>query len=347
MELNHHTSAEIIEYVLVTPYLYDDDGTMTEYWYQNERGIRSAINYYKNVGYLSLYDRDDAGNIIRIEQKRPYKYFLTVLGQTHSQNPWIKKDHREQRISDEAYRLFEELLLDEPAFREAVREYATTHQLPKLNVTRTRAPIFRNPKVRMGKGGKITIVNEDNTEREITTEELQATLLKVDGIRIKEQEHKSVLITQQMQMQGYEQQISDLVYALEGKEITISDIKRRNTGAMRVAQRKDLVYAVSGINADELEGELPVEVPVGAYFIEAWGGSIWGRKVKGATLFNRSSFELMGDFNPEIIWRGHARNEMSYDEMDGVGMYISKIRPTGITIDAVNSRMTKTAALKW
>ena len=71
---------------------------------------------------------------------------------------------------------------------------------------------------------------------------------------------------------------------------------------MRIAQRKDLVFAVSGINPDELDGDYPV----GADFMEAWG-SIWGRRVKGATLFNRSSFELMSDTNPEVE-RGHAKH---------------------------------------
>jgi len=124
VERQCHTSAEIIEHVFKTPYYYDEeDGSRTEHWYNNERGIRSALTYLKNVGYLSLYDRDDAGNIIRIEQTRPYNYYLTQLGQVHAQNPFIKKEHREQRISDEAYRLMKELLQDEPLFQEAVLEY--------------------------------------------------------------------------------------------------------------------------------------------------------------------------------------------------------------------------------
>jgi len=344
--LGNHTSAEIIAHVFATPYYYDEeDGSRTENWYDNEQGVRSAISYLKNVGYLTLNTRDDDGNIIRIEQTRPYKYYLTQLGEVHAQNPFIKKEHREQRISDEAQRLLQELLLDEPVFQEAVREYVETHQVPKLNVIQQKAPIFRNPRIKQGKTEKIIIENPDGSEQEVTTEQLMSTLKDVDDIRIRENEHSNAITQQQMEIQGYQQQIADLVYELECKEISISNIKRRNTGAMRTAQRKDLVFAVSGINPDELDGEYLVDIPVGADFMEAWG-SIWGRKVKGATLLNRSSFELMADTNPEVE-RGHANHELSYAEMDGVGMYISKIRSTGITVDAVNSRMLKAIALKW
>ena len=346
VKLEFHTSAEIIEQVQSTPYYYqEEDGSRTEHWYNNERGIRSALTYLKNVGYLSLYDRDDAGNIIRIEQTRPYKWYLTQLGQVHAQNPFIKKEHRDQRISDEAYRLMKELLEDEPAFQEAVQEYARTHEVPKLNVIRQRAPIIRNPRIKQGKTEKITIELPDGTEQEVTTEQLMSALEDIDSIRIKENEHKQMIITQQWEKAGYEQQIADLVYELEGKDIKLSDIKRRNTGAIRTAQRKELVYAVLGIHSDQLDGEYPVDIPVGADFFNAWG-NIWGRKVKGAKLFNRSSFELMADTNPEVE-RGHASHELSYAEMDNIGLFISKIRPTGITIDADNARMIKAIALNW
>ena len=114
---------------------------------------------------------------------------------------------------------------------------------------------------------------------------------------------------------------------------------------MRVAQRKDLVYVVTGINPDELTSEEPVEEPIGSEFFLSWG-SIWGRKVIGAKFWNRKSFELMADTNPEVKVRDHAQ-ELSYDQMDNVGMFISKIRRTGITVDAINDRMLKPVALVW
>lgn len=348
VKLEFHTSAEIIEHVQSTPYYYqEEDNEVSENFYGSDAGaVRTAITRLKNAGYLSLYERDEYGTITsRIKQHRPVNYYLTAMGREHELNPHVKRERREHRISDEAYRLMQELLLDEPLFQEAVKEYVETHRLPKLNVIRQRVPIIRNPRIKAGKTEKITIEMPDGTEQEVTTEQLQAALLAVDGIRLKERQHKNVLITQQTQMQGYEQQISDLVYELEGKDIKLSDIKRRNTGAMRMAQRKDLVYAVSGIHPDQVDGEYPVEVPVGADFFNAWG-NIWGRKVKGAKLFNRSSFELMSDTNPEVE-RGHASHELSYDEMDSIGLFISKIRPTGITIDADNARIVKAIALNW
>jgi len=54
----------------------------------------------------------------------------------------------------------------------------------------------------------------------------------------------------------------------------------------------------------------------------------------------------MADTNPEVKVRDHAQ-ELSYEQMDGVGMFISKIRRTGITVDAINDRMLKPVALVW
>jgi len=348
VSLGSRKSQEIISYVQSTPYTYiEAEGEMTENIYGGDAGaIRTAITRLKNAGYLSLYHYNELGEITSYEtQRRPYSYYLTAVGRIHQENPYVKKEHREQKISDEAWRLMRDLLEDEDAFQEAVREYARTHEVPKINMVRSKAPIIRNPRIKAGKGGKITFEMPDGTEKEITTEQLQATLKDVDKIRIRENEHNQTILTQQYAMQGYEQQISDLVYALEGKEIKSSDIQRRNTGAMRTAQRKDLVYAVTGIYPDDLDGEYLIEVYVGADFFEAWG-SIWGRKVKGATIWNRASFEIMSDTNPEVV-RGHAVNELSYDEMDAVGMYISKIRPTGITISSDNKRIVKPIALNW
>lgn len=348
VSLNKHSSAEIIEHVQSTPYYYqEEDNEVTENFYGGDSGtVRTAITRLKNAGYLSLYERDEYGTIIsRVKQHRPLNYYLTATGREHELNPFIKKEHRDKKISEEAYRLMKELLEDEPMFQEAVLEYARTHTVPKLNVIRQRAPIIRNPRIKQGKTEKIIIENADGTEQEVTTEQLMSTLHDVDSIRIKENEHKQMILTQQMHMQGYQQQIADYVYELEGKDIKLSDIKRRNTGAMRIVQRKDLVYAVSGIHPDQVDGEYPVEVPVGADFFNAWG-NIWGRKVKGARLFNRSSFELMSDTNPEVE-RGHASHELSYDDMDNAGLFISKIRPTGITVDAVNARVQKAIALTW
>ena len=341
-------SVKIIQHVISTPYQYvETDGEVTENWYGGDAGaIRTAITRLKNAGYLSLYERNEKGEITSYKtQKRPYNYYLTALGRVHEQNPYVKKEHREERISDEAWRLMRELLQNEETFQEAVKEYTRTHEVPKINITNSRGPIIRNPRVK-GKGGKITIVHEDGTAQEVSTDKLQSALKDIDALKIRADEQNQTIIAQQWEKAGYEQQIADLVYALEGKDINLANIKRRNTGAMRTAQRKDLVYMVTdGINPDELDGEYYVEIPVGADFFNAWG-NIWGRKVKGATLLNRSSFELMSDTNTEVE-RGHANHELSYNEMDAVGLYITKIRPTGITVDAENSRMLKAIALKW
>jgi len=332
-----HVHISTVPYFCESPEVDVETGEPTfsqEFIYDNKDGVRKELTYLRQAGYIS-----------KLGDRKPHTYRVTLMGAEHAIDTFAKYRVKKEQMEKTATLMARSIIENSEEFQEAVREYVRTNQIPKLNITRTKAPIIKNPRVKTGKGEKITFVNEDSSEQEITTEELQAALLKVDGIRIKEEEHKQILITQQQEMAGYQQQIADLVYALDGKEITISDIKRRNTGAIRIVQRKDLVFAVSGVNPDELNYELPVEIPIGADFLNAWG-SIWGRKVKGATLFKRASFELMADTNPEV-GRGHANYELNYDQMDAIGMFISKIRPTGITVNAFNERMSKPIALVW
>lgn len=344
VELERHKTEDIIEYVLNTPYTYiEENGEETENFYAGGvGGVRTGITAMKKAGYLTLYPKDEFGNPLRMKQKRPYSYFLTVTGRIHSENPFIKTDHREQRISNEADRLMWELIEDEPAFQRAVADWVDKHEQKKIQVNYQKAPIVR---FNRAKTEKIIIENSDGTEEEVTTEQLMSTLQDVTVNMSRIAEMNQTIIAQQWEMAGYEQQIADMYYALDKRNISLDSIKRKNVGSMRIAQRKDLVYAVSSYNPNELEYEMPTEIPVGADFFNAWG-NIWGRKVKGATLFNRSSFELMADTNPEVK-RGHANHELSYSEMDSIGMFISKIRRTGITVDAVNERMLKPVALVW
>ena len=333
IELGNHLSEDIINYVLITPYFYEDE----EYFYGGGiGGIRSGITAMKIAGYLTLYPKDEQGNSLQIKPKRPFNYYLTALGAIHSVNPFIKKDIRDQHVLEEAIRMRDILLADEPKFKEYMDRLFQKNKTQNVHITPS--PNVTNPR-----NSDQTVVN--NTLQGIAQDEYDGVVKELETSKSKVLDFTNKMISQQWQMAGYEQQIADFYYALEGKDITLSNIQRRNTGAMRVAQRKDLVYTISGINPNELDCELPVEIPVGADFFNIWG-SIWGRKVKGATLLKRASFELMSDTNPEVE-RGHANHELDYTEMDAVGMFISKMRSTGITVDAISNRMFKAIALNW
>ncbi|MCJ7624269.1 MAG: hypothetical protein MUO76_12265 [Anaerolineaceae bacterium] len=311
-----HTTQEIADFLITKGYA----GSLGS--------VRSEITYLKNSGYLTLGRK----------QSRPFRYYLTKQGEIHAENPHIKREYREQRIRDEIDARFE----DDERFKKAVEEWAEQHELKKIHVNYQKAPIVR---FNRAKTEKIVIENDDGTEQEVTTEELMNTLQDATIYLSRIAEMTNTIVSLQWEKAGYEQQIGDLYYALDERNISLESIKRKNTGAMRIAQRKDLIFMVSGYNPNELDGEYPVEIQIGADFFNAWG-SIWGRKVKGATLFKRRSFELMADTNPEVTVRKHAQ-ELSYDQMNNIGLFISKIRSSGITVDAYSDRMLKPKALVW
>ena len=345
VEEGNHLSEDIIAYVLTTPYCFEEeDGDVTENLYGGGvGGIRTGITAMKKAGYLTLYPKDEYGNSIQVKPKRPFHYFLTATGEIHSANPHIKREHRLKMIDEEAHLRMEALLKDDITFKSAVKDYVDNNRLPKINVTSTKALIIRNPRMN---NEKIVINAESNNAMQgVTQEEYDAIVRENELYRKTGIQDKTTIMTQQYEMQGQQQQISDLYYALEGKEIKPENIKRRNLGAMRIAQRKDLIYAISGIDMDAIESEVLVEIPVGAEFFYAWGLSMWVWKVQGARLFNRGSIEILGDENKEIKKRGHGKPLSEYD-IDNAGLFITKIRRKSIQVDAVFGRMSSPENMK-
>ena len=252
-------SEDIIAYVLTTPYYNEEeDGDVTENFYGGGMGgIRTGITAMKKAGYLTLYPKNELGEPLGIKPRRPYQYWLTATGLLHCANPHIKREHREQRISIEAYRFMQELLLDEPLFQEAVREYVKTNQVPKLNVIRQKAPIIRNPRIEQGKTEKIVIENPDDysTESEIANNEIKAVQELKAKINQLEADHTATI-------KEYEKYVRELESTLSQSEIeTVKKFERNLSREEKIQMRYALAveYANNNYYLDE-------------YFFKVWKG---------------------------------------------------------------------------
>lgn len=61
-----------------------------DYTYDNLPAIRASISYLKRAGYVSLYDRDEWGDPIKIQQTQPYVWYLTPEGEVHANDTFTK-----------------------------------------------------------------------------------------------------------------------------------------------------------------------------------------------------------------------------------------------------------------
>jgi len=80
----NQTLQGIREFVRITPFTIDGE----EYYYRNESGLTSGINYLKNRGWITIYPKDGNGQPIKKPAPtRPYRYYLNELSYKYLSNP--------------------------------------------------------------------------------------------------------------------------------------------------------------------------------------------------------------------------------------------------------------------
>lgn len=337
VKFGNHLSEDIIESVLSTPYLYaEEDGEVIENFYGGGMGgIRTGITAMKNAGYLTLYPKDGYGNPTKIKPKRPFKYYLTATGVIHCENPFIKKEHREQRISDEAQRLLEEILLDEPTFQKAVQEFVKTKQVPKLNLTRTKAPIKSYPRV---KQETIVIKNPGGygTKKQIELNSIN----KISEVQELKDQLKQQKANYTATIQEYENYIHEIESILSQSEIEAVKKFERNLTREEKKQNRYLLatdYANNGYVLDE-------------YFFNVWNGNyiiVILKKLMELGQVIAPEYVDIFSKNSDLHKRRQSRIKrfLSGEEIIDCEFYIKEFTVSGVIIDSRYLEEEKT--LKW
>jgi len=117
----HQTLQEIREFVRITPFTIDGE----EFYYRNESGLTSGINYLKNRGWITIYPKDGNGQPIKKPAPtRPYRYYLNELSYKYLSNPEGRMEYKDQHIKERAAELARLMVEDSDKFKEAVERRA-------------------------------------------------------------------------------------------------------------------------------------------------------------------------------------------------------------------------------
>jgi len=138
-----------------------------EYTYDNLPGVRSALSYLKGAGYVSLYDRDRWGDLIRLQQTQPYVWYLTPEGEIHANDTFYKLRHRLDIIEREIDEKVQHRLSND----EQVSYLADQKRIEMCKTCRDSKPPRQRLKARANtvrpNRGKIGIQVKDDTIKEI------------------------------------------------------------------------------------------------------------------------------------------------------------------------------------
>jgi len=134
----NQTLDEIRKYVRITPYTHGGE----EYYYSNESGLSSGINYLKKRGFITIYPKDEMGRPIKKPAPtRPYVYYLNELAHRYL-NSHETKGYKEQAIEKMAVEMANGILENSDQFKEAV-ELRAREMTPIKVQNRIEKPVIK------------------------------------------------------------------------------------------------------------------------------------------------------------------------------------------------------------
>jgi hypothetical protein len=309
-----------------------------DYSYNNLPGVRSALSYLKKAGYVSLYDRDKYGEIIRTKQTQPYIWYLTPEGETHARDTF----HKYRIRLDANDKIIAHLLSND----ENVEALAERKRLEKCRDCRLTHPKARRLPARTWTvrphQGKIGIQGKDDTirEYEITEdgeikelEDLKASLVMKDGkvdaeSTILSLQNEKEYLTGVLREAGVRYEKLGTAYMKEKGRKGKSDAKRLHRGLSRMEVAHWYLE-----NNRYLDAE----------FFEIWGGSlvvVEYKRTVGMEILN--VYYDIQSTKSEIMRRTDlSRRILEPHEIPDVGIYVAEIKGGSIVVDSEHFKEPK------
>lgn len=338
LEIHHFISKNSMEFI--SPEL-DSRGNPVfagEYTYNSLPGVRSSLSYLKRAGYLSLYDRDRYGNILRTKQTKPYVWYLTPEGETHARDTF----HKYRIRLDANDKIVANLLSND----ENVEALAERKRLEKCRDCRLTHPKARRLPARTWTvrphQGKIGIQGKDDTirEYEITEdgeikelEDLKASLVTKDGkvdiaSTIMSLQNEKEYLTGVLREAGVRYEKLGTAYMKEKGRKGKSDAKRLHRGLSRL-EIAQWYYE----NQNYLDAE----------FFEIWGGSlvvVEYKRTVGMEILN--VYYDIQSTKSEIMRRTDlSRRILEPHEIPSIGIYVAEIKGGSIVVDSEHFKEPK------
>ena len=338
LEIHHFISKNSMEFI--SPEL-DSRGNPVfagEYTYNSLPGVRSSLSYLKRAGYLSLYDRDRYGNILRTKQTKPYVWYLTPEGETHARDTF----HKYRIRLDANDKIVAHLLSND----ENVEALAERKRLEKCRDCRLTHPKARRLPARTWTvrphQGKIGIQGKDDTirEYEITEdgeikelEDLKASLVMKDGkvdaeSTILSLQNEKEYLTGVLREAGVRYEKLGTAYMKEKGRKGKSDAKRLHRGLSRM---------------EVAHWYLNNKMYLDAEFFEIWGGGqvvVEYKRTVGMEILN--VYYDIQSRKSEIMRRTDlSRRILEPHEILSIGIYVAEIKGGSIVVDSEHFKAPK------
>ena len=310
-----------------------------EYTYNSLPGVRSSLSYLKRAGFVSIYDRDRYGNILRIKQTKPYVWYLTPEGEDHASDTFkkfrMRLDANDKIVS---YLLSNSEIVTELAERKRLELCKTC----RLNHPKMQRKPARSWTVKPHRG-KIGLQRKDDTirEYEITEngeikelEDLKSMLVMKDG----KVDAESTIMTLQNMCTAYEKVMKEAGVEIGRLDTQLTkekgrkgklDAKRlyRNMTRMEVAH----VYYEAGM-------------PIDAEFFDVWGGGqcvIEYKRTLDMQIFT-VDYDIQSTKGEIMTRTGFTRRILSPDEIPSIGIYVAEIKAGSIVVNSERFQAPKT-----
>jgi len=241
----HQTLPSLREYVQITPYQIDGE----EYYYGNDSGLSSGINYLKSRHWITIYPKDENGRPIKKPKpKRPYRYYLNELAHQYLSNPNRTVEHKDQHLEERAAELARLMLEDSKEFKAAVERRAREMTPIKVQ-NRIEKPVLKPV-------NQIVNLQMDDTEKK-NVPDSNIEIVQELKAQLKQQKADHTATIQQ-----YENYIRELESALSHSDVEAVKKFERNLSR---DEKKQMRYALAieywnnGYYLDE-------------YFFKQWNG---------------------------------------------------------------------------
>jgi len=309
-----------------------------EYSYNSLPGVRSSLSYLKRAGFVSIYDRDRYGNILRAKQTQPYVWYLTPEGEIHARDTF----HKYRIRLDANDKIVAHLLSND----ENVEALAERKRLEKCRDCRLTHPKARRLPARTctvrPHQGKIGIQGKDDTirEYEITEdgeikelEDLKASLVTKDGkvdiaSTIMSLQNEKEYLTGVLREAGVRYEKLDTAYMKEKGRKGKADAKRLHRGLSRM---------------EVAHWYLNNKMYLDAEFFEIWGGGqvvVEYKRTVGMEILN--VYYDIQSRKSEIMRRTDlSRRILEPHEILSIGIYVAEIKGGSIVVDSEHFKAPK------
>ena len=322
----NQTLQGIREFVRITPFTIDGE----EFYYRNESGLTSGINYLKNRGWITVYPKDGNGQPIKKPAPtRPYRYYLNELSYKYLSNPEGRMEYKDQHIKERAAELARLMVEDSDKFKEAVERRAREMTPIKVQ-NRIEKPVIKpinqTIRIQMDDGAEKEIELDSNNEiKEV--QELKA--------QIKQQE-----LNHTATIQEYENYIREIESTLSKTDIEAFKKYEKNLSRDEKKQMRYVLaneYWNNGYYLDD-------------YFFKQWGGdyiiAVLKKLMELGQVIASESIDVFSR-KSDLYKRRKSRIKriVSGQEIAGCEIVIIGTTESGLVIDSPFLEAEKT--LKW